>query len=260
MDSYLRKPYYPFMLPIPDFRGVIDRRILVNFRINPEPLGEVIPDDFRPRTVRGEEGEVAIGGVCCIRLTDIRPRGLPSAVGFDSENAAHRIGVEWDEDGETRSGVYVPRRDTSSRLNSVVGDRIFGRHYHADFEVHEKDGRYSLEMESEHDGVGVRVDVSEAESLPDDSVFKELSEASEYHRCGSVGYSPSPDGSCLEGVELDTDEWGVEPLDVDDVHASFFEEELPDEAFELDNALLMKEISHEWCRRKTKPTSGGQHS
>jgi len=180
------------------------------------------------------------------------PRGLPSAVGFTSENAAHRIGVEWDDEGETQSGVYVPRRDTSSRLNSVVGDRLFGRHYHAEFDVSEGDGEYSLEMESSHDGVGVRVEASEATTLPDESVFDELPEASEYHKRGSVGYSTSPEGSCLEGVELDTHEWSVEPLNVDDVHASFFEDELPDHTFELDNALLMEDIDHEWRRRETK--------
>lgn len=241
------------MIPVPDLRGVIDRRILVNFRIEPEPLDDVLPEGFRPRTVDG----YAVGGVCCIRLTDIRPRGLPSAVGFDSENAAHRIGVEWEDDGEIRSGVYVPRRDTSSRLNSVVGDRLFGRHYHADFDVREENSRYRLEMVSNHDGTSLSVDASETERFPvEDSIFDGVSEASEYHRCGSVGYSPSPDGSKLEGVELDTDDWMVEPLGVDDVHASFFEERLPNDAFELDNALLMKEIGHEWRRRDTKPTCG----
>jgi len=175
------------VLPVPDFEGVIDRRILVNFRVDPEPLDDVLPEGFRPRTVESDDGEVAVGGVCCIRLKNLRPRGLPSAVGFTSENAAHRIGVEWDDEGETQSGVYVPRRDTSSRLNSVVGDRLFGRHYHAEFDVREGDGEYSLEMESSHDGVGVRVEASEATTLPDESVFDELPEASEYHKRGSAG-------------------------------------------------------------------------
>jgi len=236
---------------VPPLRGVIDRRILVNFRIDPEPLRELLPDGFRPRTVRGK----AVGGVCCIRLADVRPRGFPPSVGFASENAAHRVGVEWEDDGETRQGVYVPRRDTSSRLNSLVGSRFFGRHYTADFDVRESDGEYELEMESRHGGTEVCVSATETDIFPEESVFDEISEASEYHRCGSVGYSPSPNGACLEGVELQTDEWRVEPLSVDEVSASYFEDNLPDDSIEFDNALLMRGIDHEWHRRETKPRS-----
>lgn len=234
---------------VPPLRGVIDRRILVNFSVEPAALEPVLPEGFRPRTVDGPDGPRAIGGVCCIRLTDVRPRRLPPAVGFASENAAHRIGVEWDEDGETRAGVYVPRRDTSSRLNAVVGSRSFGRHYRADFTVEEGDGRYRLQMENEAEGVAVRVDARAADRFPPDSVFPDLQAASEYHECGSLGYSPSPDGDCLEGVELATDEWRVEPLAVEEVHASLFERELPDDAVEFDNALLMDDIGHEWRPR-----------
>lgn len=231
---------------LPRLRGVIDRRILVNFRIEPAALEGVLPDRFRPRTVEGPEGPRAIGGICCIRLTDMRPRGLPAALGVTSENAAHRIGVEWDEDGETRAGVYVPRRDTDSRLNSLVGSRAFGRHYRADFDVDEGDGRYELRMENDDHGVSMHVVATEAEGLPADSVFPDVSAASEYHECGAVGYCPSPDGERLEGVELATDEWRVRPLAVEDVHASFFESVLPDDAVTFDNALLMRDVDHEW--------------
>jgi hypothetical protein len=237
---------------IPPLRGVIDRRILVNFRVDPAALEPVLPEALRPRTVSGPDGPRAIGGVCCIRLTDVRSRGLPAALGFDSENAAHRIGVEWDEGGDTRAGVYVPRRDTSSRLNALVGSRSFGRHYRADFAVEEGGGRYRLEMTNEAEGLTVRVDARETDRFPPDSVFPDLPAASDYHECASLGYSPAPDGECLEGVELATDEWRVEPLAVDDVRASFLEEELPDDAVEFDNALLMRDIGHEWRSKTAK--------
>ena len=45
--------------------------------------------------------EKAIVGICLIRLKDIKPKGLPAFVGINSENGAHRIVVEWDENGET---------------------------------------------------------------------------------------------------------------------------------------------------------------
>jgi hypothetical protein len=236
---------------LPTFRGVIDRRILVNFAVEPAALDPILPDRFRPRTVDGPDGERAVGGICCIRLTAMRPRGLPAVVGVTSENAAHRIGVEWEaDDGGTCSGVYVPRRDTASRLNSVFGSRSFGRHYHADFSVSEGDGRYQLRMTNADHDVTVEVDATETDTLPDGSVFPDVAAASAYHECGAVGYCPTPDGDRLAGVELATDEWRVEPLSVDSVRASFFEQ-LSDEAVSFDNALLMRDIGHEWQPRRS---------
>lgn len=239
----------------PTLRGVIDRRLLVNFRIEPGALEPVLPDRFRPRTVQGPDGPRAIGGICCIRLTDMRPRWLPAPIGVTSENAAHRIGVEWDVDGETKTGVYVPRRDTSSKLNSLVGSRGFGRHYPADFTVREGSDRYELSMENDAHDVSMSVDARVADDLPEDSIFPDLSAASAYHECGSTGYCPSPDGERLMGVELATDEWEVRPLSVDAVHASFFESELPDDAVTFDNALLMRDVGHEWQPRTAIATA-----
>ncbi|MDF9745799.1 DUF2071 domain-containing protein [Natrinema salsiterrestre] len=238
----------------PTLRGVIDRRVLVNFRIPPEALESVLPDRFRPRTVAGPDGPRAIGGICCIRLREMRLRGLPAAVGVTSENAAHRIGVEWDEDGATKTGVYVPRRDTSSRLNSLVGSRTFGRHFHADFTVTEGGGRYELRMEHETDGVSMSVSATETDRVPEDSIFPDVSAASAYHECGGIGYCPSPDGTQLNGIELATDEWHVTPLAVEDVHASFFETEIPADGVTFDTALLMRDIGHEWRARRSIST------
>ena len=108
-------------MQIPVVRGMIDRRILVNFRVQPEVLTRLLPAPFRPKLVGG----VGMAGVCLIRLKGIRPRFLPSCLGVSSENAAHRIAVEWNEGETTLEGVFVPRRDTSSRLNTLVGGCLF---------------------------------------------------------------------------------------------------------------------------------------
>jgi len=226
---------------MPSLRGVIDRRILVNFRIDAEVLGDVLPAPFEPRTVDG----YAIGGICLLRLKHVRPAGLPAAVGVRSENAAHRIGIHWDDDGQRGDGVFIPRRDTSSRLNALVADRSFGTHYHAEFTVEEGDGRYDVSVRG--DDLTMHVRASVAEDIPGSSVFDSVDAASEYHRRGATGYSPSPDGSRFKGIELDTDEWSVTPLAVDSVGASYFESSrFPADAVTFDNALLMENIGHEW--------------
>jgi hypothetical protein len=106
---------------LPLIRGVIDRRILVNYRVDPAVLAATLPPPFRPKLHRG----YGMVGICLIRLRGVRPRFVPSWLGISSENAAHRSAVEWDEGGRVREGVYIRRRDTSSRLNALAGGRVF---------------------------------------------------------------------------------------------------------------------------------------
>ncbi len=99
---------------IPAIRGIIRRRILLNYRVAPDSVQRVLPSNFRPKLVKGH----AIAGICLIRLENVRPKGFPSFTGISSENSAHRIAVEWnDESGRLHEGVFVPRRDTDSLLN-----------------------------------------------------------------------------------------------------------------------------------------------
>jgi hypothetical protein len=124
------------MLKLPVIQGLIDRRVLVNFRCDPGALASLLPRPFRPKIIHGS----GMAGVCLIRLRHIRPRHLPRAIGLGSENAAHRIAVEWDAaDGTIAQGVYIPRRDSSSRINQLIGGRLFpGIHHHARFEVEDQ--------------------------------------------------------------------------------------------------------------------------
>ena len=128
-------------MKIPKIRGVIDRRILINYQIDPEVLANYLPKPFKPKLSNGK----GIAGICLIRLKEIRPKGLPKQIGISSENGAHRIAVEWLEDGQLKEGVYVPRRDTSSKLNALAGGTVFpGIHHFANFNVKENDGNYEV--------------------------------------------------------------------------------------------------------------------
>jgi hypothetical protein len=93
--------------------GVIDRRVLLNYRIAPEVIGRVLAPPFKPKLYAG----YGVGGVCMIRFKQLRPRLIPAWLGLGSENAAHRIAVQWEQDGELREGVFIPRRDTNSWFN-----------------------------------------------------------------------------------------------------------------------------------------------
>src|SRR5205085_5107923 len=142
------------VMRLPTIEGVIRRRLLVNFRVDPRVIQGVLPSRFRPKLHQGQ----AIAGICLIRLEQIRPKRFPQVVGVSSENAAHRIAVLWDEGGREQEGVFIPRRDTSSPLNHLLGGRVFpGEHHKATFKVEESGRRTALAMKSEDGSVAVEV-------------------------------------------------------------------------------------------------------
>lgn len=244
---------------IPKLHGVIDRRILANYRVNPDVLQGVLPPPFRPKLYRG----VGIAGICLIRLAGVRPRFVPAWLGIGSENAAHRIAVEWSDDtGRLRDGVYIPRRDTSSRLNAWAGGRLFpGIHSHARFTVYETPERFEVALRSDDGGTRLAIRATLAAALPRTSVFPSLPAASEFFEAGALGYSATPDARRFQGLELRCLGWQVEPLAVEEVHSSFFDDPttFPPGSVEFDCALLMRGIRHEWhaqpdlCRAATLP-------
>jgi hypothetical protein len=229
-------------MKIPTITGIIDRRMLVNFAIEPEVAETIVPHPFTPKIFNGK----AIAGICLIRLKQVRPKGLPAFVGICSENGAHRIAVEWMENGELKEGVYIPRRDTSSMINTLAGGRVFpGRHYKAKFDVDEDGNNYHIAFKSS-DGTTISVDASLTDSFDPQSIFKDLSTVSAFFKVGSTGYSPN--GGKYDGLLLNTFKWEVKPLKVSRVVSSYFENEqiFPKGSVKVDNALLMTNIKHEW--------------
>jgi hypothetical protein len=234
-------------MKIPTIQGVIRRRMLVNYRIDREVVQALLPEGFRVKTFSG----FAIGGICLIRLEEVRPKGLPGFLGISSENAAHRFAVEWeDEAGDLQEGVFVPRRDTNSQLNVLTGGRIFpGVHHHAEFSVKDADGRIDLMVRNTNQKTPlIEIRAEETGVFPEDSVFGSLEESSKFFEAGSVGYSPKPGCSKLEGLLLKVSEWTVRPLAVKQVRSSFFDDRkvFPAGSVEFDHALLMRDIPHEW--------------
>jgi len=235
---------------LPAIRGVIDRRMLVNFRVDPAVLAALLPAPFRPKVFAGS----GVAGICLIRLRAIRPVGLPSWLGVGSENAAHRIAVEWTTaGGDVREGVYIPRRDTTSRLNAAFGGRLFpGIHHHARFEVSETAERFALSMQSDDGTAHLSVVTRLAADLPRGSIFGSVAEASRFFESGSLGYSPTAVPATYQGLELRCEQWHVEPLAVEQVASSFFDDRarFPTGSATFDCALLMRGIEHEWHQRR----------
>ena len=239
--------------------AVIRRRVLVNFRVSADVVAELLPAPFEPRLVQGW----AMAGICLIGLGDLRPRGIPSFLGLQTENAAHRIAVEWEGETARRQGVYIPRRDTNSALVGALGGRVFPGVY----------GRAAFSIIEDHDRVAVRVRAADgkasafvrgrvSESLAEDSAFRSLDEASRFFEIGSLGFSPSSRSNQLDGLELVSEWWKVEPLHVEEWESSFFgnTQVFPIGSVQFDSALIMRGIPCRWRSRgqaELEPPAGG---
>ena len=230
---------------LPAIQGVIDRRVLVNFRVDAQVMANFLPPPFRPVLVDG----YAIAGICLIRLRQIRPSFVPFPWGLRSENAAHRIAVEWETDGRCQQGVFIPRRDSDSWLNYVAGGRLFpGEHHRAKFTVSETADRLTIAMNSDDGLASVSVDASVSDRMPGSSVFESIDDASRFFKAGRAGIFNHSRSWYLRWNRTRCRNWHVRPLEVKKVTSSFFENRaiFPAGSVEFDCALLMRNVEHEW--------------
>ena len=89
------------------------------------------------------------------------------------------------------------------------------------------------------------------ESLPPTSIFPTLEAAAGFFSLGATGYSATYVEGHYHGMELHSLNWSVLPLAVDEAKSCFFDDKrrFPSGAVELDCALLMRGIEHEWRSR-----------
>jgi len=230
---------------VPLVAGEIERRILVNYRVDPAAVARLLPAPFRPQTING----FAVAGICLIRLGSMRPRPLPAWVGLRSENAAHRIAVEWDTPGGTKTGVFIPRRDSNSRINVVVGGRLYpGEHHRAQFDVSESSTDLRVKFASGDGVTQVQVAVRLRDELVGSELFKDTAAASAFFKAGSVGFSATRDANRFDGLQLLTASWKVEPAEAVAVQSSFFDDpyQFPQGSAKLDCALVMRNVPVDW--------------
>lgn len=242
------------MRPI-DLAGTIERRLLINYRADPDVASRHLPEGFSPQVV----GDHAIVGICLIELR-LRPAGLPRLVGVRSFNGAHRYAVI-DPDG--RPAVYIPRRDTDSALASLVGGRFFpGRHHRAHITATECHQRLSVTLDSHDNQVHVAVVAHPDDRLPRGSVFAGPAAASAFFERADTGYSDTNRSDCLDALTLETSNWSATPLAIDHVESSWFDDRdhFPAGSITVDHGLLMRYIQHTWRPRPRLHLPGSNHA
>lgn len=225
----------------PSLRGTIERRVLINYRVDPEVVQPLLSRGFVPDVYDGH----AIVGICLIQLR-VRPSGVPKRIGFRSMNGAHRFAVI---DPSGRPAVYIPRRDTNSTIVSLAGGRVFpGAHQRASIEVTGDDDHFAIRLASLDDEIRVTVAARVTDALPTTSVFGGMVSASTFFERADIGYSERRDGTKLDCLQLRATNWSMTPLAVDQVESSYFDNPAFIATRSFDSALLMRDIDHAWHR------------
>lgn len=223
--------------------GVIARRVLINFRADPQVVRALVP---APLEVVTHEG-AAVVGVCLIRLAQLRPKGLAGFVGIASDSMAHRVAVRRPTPEGPRDEVFVWQRHSDNALLTLLGGRpLPGVHHRARF--------HSVE-----DGSILRVEAFTADSRSDVSVsarrvrewipsplFPTLEAARAFFARGDRGVLHS--AGRLDAVPLGALEWSPSPLAVSRVRVAFFEDRqrFPSGSIAFDGAVLMDAVPHGW--------------
>jgi hypothetical protein len=220
--------------------ATIERRLLVNYRVDPAVIAHLLPEGIRPQIVDGS----AVAGVCLIRLGSFRPMWVAPKVGHRSESAAHRVAVEWVGPEGPQTGVFIPRRHSASRLAQVAGGRVFpGVHEHARVRSVESDRDLSVTVDAADLHVEIDAHVVPSEDF-ESSLFTDLSAASDFFRKDAVGWSPTRAGK-LEPLRLDTNAWRVEPARATRIESSFFDG-LSSGSAVFDHVLVMRNVPVVW--------------
>ncbi len=216
----------------------IVRRLLVNFRTDPGLVAAQLPD----RLIADEVGGFAMVGICAISLRSIRPPGVPTRVGLSTDNVAQRIAVRDADTGER--GVYVARRDTSSRIAASLAATIFpARLGHSQVTVIDDVERVNLVSRPNRPGAELDLVVSAADGLGADSVFDGVDTAANWLRDAAVGWTF--EGDRVERVTLDTGRWPVTPLRIEHVRSQWHHDRFR-ASLEFDHALIVRDLHARW--------------
>lgn len=241
---------------LPTLEGMIARRVLLNFRADPRVARRLVPEPLVPIEV----DRAAVLGVCLIRLEQLRVKGMPPAMGFASENMAHRIAVRFPAAHGMEEGVFIWRRETDSGLLAQLGGRLFPAEFQrAAFEVREDAVGLSIEVATEHSQADLSLLSRFASDWWRSELFPEFDDACGFFSRGECAFSCSLRGGSIEGVRLHALRWTMAPLEAIAVRAHFFEqpEYFPPGSVVFDSALLMRGIPSEWHSVENVPELAG---
>ena len=216
---------------ITPIRGVIERRLLVTYRLDPVVAKQLLPAPLQSRLIGGH----AVAGIALARLGRVRPVGVPAVVGLSWESAMHGIAVEWERAGSLHTGVFVVHRDGAGG----------GRRPHRSprFTVDERINGLRVAYTSRDRTVRVDVDVSLAAALEGSALFRDVRTAARFlglYGAGEASWAPQ-----LRGFRVSAGDSCINAARVRKATSSVFADTtvFPPGSVQLDSALLLRDFA-----------------
>lgn len=222
----------------PHLVGRVERRILLDHAVDPAVAARHLPPGLEVRLL----DDRAVVGVCLIRLAAVRPAGVPGAVGWGVEAAAHRISVTG-PDGEP--GVFVPRRDTTSWLVVLAGGRVWpGVHGRARIDVARTTRSLGVDVAGRD---GTRVAVAVDRDTRRGTALAAPDAACAFHAGERTAWSPRRDG-VPEAAVMECTPWAARPVGVTAARSTWLDdpEAFPPGSVRLAGALLVEDVAVRW--------------
>ncbi|MHB0957569.1 MAG: hypothetical protein ACYC0X_26110 [Pirellulaceae bacterium] len=226
--------------------GVVDRRVLILYRVVPEVLSEALPWGVRALEIHGR----AVAGIAFARHRMAKSRLLPARL-VSSHTASHFVVVTGSQQSGGRDAALVTRCDCSSRFRLWIGGRPI--YHHARFRVVEE--RESLELVGDSDDRAMHLSLRAhvVRNLPHGSIFRTPGQAMEFLRACAGELDLTLGGA----VEMDTSETGrrlrLQPLKVERLESSIFENLRRGalERVEFDSAYWVRDDEFAWAAEGT---------
>ena len=220
----------------------LEQRLLLIFRSEPEGLAPWLPDDVQLRSFRG----LGVAGIWIERQESVS-RLLPARLA-STQNVVHHVYVTRERvPRRERAGIFVLRRDTSSRWQSwsTAGPQVVRKH-HARFRIRRRREAIDLVADSDDRVMHVALAAQLCEQLPANSVFRSIADATAFLR---------PSDAFLEAVEglpktpsRSPSKWRLQPLAVERVESSLFGWPDANGPLQFDRAFTLRSI--EFAGRK----------
>ena len=213
-------------------RGVIERRLLVIYRLDPKVAKEVLPPPWQARLIGG----YAVAGIALAHLGRLRPAGLPPVAGLARESVTHGIAVEWESSRSLHTGVFVTHHDSAG---AGRGRRLCRA---SRFTVDERTDGLRVAYTGRDRTVRVDIDVDLVASLAGSALFADVYAATRFLQldgAGGAAWAPP-----AKAIRLCAGDRSVGAARVLSTSSTVFADTsvFPPGSVHLDSALLMRDL------------------
>jgi hypothetical protein len=243
--------------PIP-MRAHFTHSLVLAWALPAATLEQLVPAGLTLDTYDG----LGFVAVALVQTRDLRPVGLPAAVGGDHVLTGYRLFVRRrDADGRLLRGLHILRSD-ADRRRMVVGGNLL---------THYRYRKASIDLAVEGERLRVRIDTPGAEAdlrvtadlgsgpapLPEGSPFASARDARRFAGPLRWTFDHEPETDSIVMIRGRRSQWDPRPVAVEVDRCTFLDHEpFADARPRLANAFHVTGVDYRWDRGVRVPTGG----